>query len=56
VVDDAAALAGYSIVLAPELARLPSKIRLETLAAMAAALTGAVVDLRLMDAAGRLTA
>ena len=54
VVEDEGSEGGFRVVLAPEMARLPMRLRLDVMGAMAAVLAAAVVDLRLMSAAGRL--
>jgi hypothetical protein len=54
VVEDEGSQSGFKLVLAPEMARLPMRLRLDVMGAMAAALAAAVVDLTLLSAAGRL--
>jgi hypothetical protein len=54
VVEDEGSDGGFRVVLAPEMARLPMRLRLDVMGAMAVALASVVVDLRLLDATGRL--
>jgi hypothetical protein len=54
VVEDEGSESGFKLVMAPEMARLPMRLRLDVMGAMAAALAAAVVDLRLLNASGRL--
>ena len=44
----------FRVVLAPEMARLPIRLRLDVMGAMAAALAAVVADLRVLGATGRL--